>query len=902
MGSWDCYCAICAGPIGRARIAKRSRRAETGEENIPTLEMPDTLIELPAEYERWLDDSDHSDDWDEDEEDDQEMTDIEDENENEVEPEGEGGGEGEAQVTEEGVITSAVSVDNEVEDRGEGEKKKEEQKEEEEDEQDEQGEEDEDEDRFGDDFDGYDPAVLRRRDKAWATMCHVLGFNSKAPGTSKAFVTGPGVSQEYGGIDVQLGSDPNAQDLDTGDFHCYWHWEKGDPVFPFHWPCYELLVLVLTGARDPSAINKDVLYSVMRSISPPLGSVLGLCYSEPDADPKIDPELEQYWESRPGQELLLASPARSEGLRYVVLDDLSRRDFNLLPATDPGLARKSQGDCFARLPWEIVYYILGFISDDSLFKLLQASHFIHSSLHRDATFWKSRISTKLPWFFELHHFLQNDPSASTKDMKGLYLWARHVTKPRFGMTGPYMAIANRRRIWGACQQLADLYWPNLPPPSAAPRPTDLSIRTRTSNPHMSVVSCPIVGREDLRNAFWLLSWEENRHEKLVEAFWDADGYLVGMSVAPKGSPRRLFGLDDSVEGVIVGSVDLDKSVWIAGIDLHIPPLDLSNVSWARRLNSPDDPFVEPSTSPKGVTIHMSDGLAVWLGDVNRDYCIRPLWPAEGHSVVGVNGTIGSIKGKERILRLGILQAPQIGVASTPDKAEPPLQRRCLWREDFYYHAEGLRMVPVGETETTNSDFHLDLLPYHTFRWSQDERDLKRLKRLTAQFIPAGTVSRPGSDFSFEITHGLCNMRAEYDVLPHDARPVARHADIDGTPFPETDLRHFNIDGPGGERVIAVSAVMSDRVVMGLSLETNFGRKVMWQTEEDVGSDWQRVTHGEGEYIAGLALCFGKVCGYDLEPKKSYKNTELSAVAVLMLPCHSGTGTAQFRESSVGGSP
>lgn len=50
-----------------------------------------------------------------------------------------------------------------------------------------------------------------------------------------------------------------------------------------------------------------------------------------------------------------------------------------------------------------------------------------------------------------------DAEQDHMDYKGLFLFLDAATQPRKGITGPWMALANRRRIWGVCGQLVDAY-------------------------------------------------------------------------------------------------------------------------------------------------------------------------------------------------------------------------------------------------------------------------------------------------------------------------------------------------------------------------------------------------------------------------------------------------------------
>lgn len=62
-----------------------------------------------------------------------------------------------------------------------------------------------------------------------------------------------------------------------------------------------------------------------------------------------------------------------------------------------------------------------------------------------------------PWFWEIQRSLSSTTYPNGFDHKGLFLWLFTSTQPKFGFYGPLMGIANRRRIWRACQGLVPLY-------------------------------------------------------------------------------------------------------------------------------------------------------------------------------------------------------------------------------------------------------------------------------------------------------------------------------------------------------------------------------------------------------------------------------------------------------------
>jgi hypothetical protein len=123
--------------------------------------------------------------------------------------------------------------------------------------------------------------------------------------------------------------------------------------------------------------------------------------------------------------------------------------------TLPDLGYKVNRDPFRNIPYDLTHEILRYLSGDSIMALNRASWTIFSRT-RSNLFWKKRLSEDMVWFWELPQFLQNCQNRAG-DYKALYLWLDKRTKPLYGLTGVFMGVANRRRIWGPCAELADRY-------------------------------------------------------------------------------------------------------------------------------------------------------------------------------------------------------------------------------------------------------------------------------------------------------------------------------------------------------------------------------------------------------------------------------------------------------------
>lgn len=122
---------------------------------------------------------------------------------------------------------------------------------------------------------------------------------------------------------------------------------------------------------------------------------------------------------------------------------------------------------FGKLPLEIVYQICKFLPSDSLKALTEASLHIHL-VTQDNLFWKQYMQQNMPWFWELQA-AKNQKAPADLNYKRMYMWLEKMTAPRYGMDDvKLIGVANRRRIWGVCEDLADRYNKSLNQPTVNP--------------------------------------------------------------------------------------------------------------------------------------------------------------------------------------------------------------------------------------------------------------------------------------------------------------------------------------------------------------------------------------------------------------------------------------------------
>lgn len=181
-------------------------------------------------------------------------------------------------------------------------------------------------------------------------------------------MSGPGTYNDCLGVSVDSGDDPNAKDVDLDMPSCYRNLDDMcDAIFPIHWCCYELLTKCLTGSFDDDRLDKDLLYSVMQGLLLDSGTCSRVV-GHGDADRMQG----QNWETLASYEFVVSHPLNVPGSSEFILSLFSTVAFKPRSScTDFG--RRVREDHFARTPYDFIYRISKFISDDELPNLARAS-------------------------------------------------------------------------------------------------------------------------------------------------------------------------------------------------------------------------------------------------------------------------------------------------------------------------------------------------------------------------------------------------------------------------------------------------------------------------------------------------------------------------------------------------
>jgi len=252
------------------------------------------------------------------------------------------------------------------------------------------------------------------------------------------------------------------------------------------------------------------------------------------------------WTHADAPKFSVTNPAPTPTVTAWLEECLAMAQFELRADSLGTLRTPTVQDPFSRLPPEILIDVFRLLPSDSLRALLNASWPALSATRRNG-FWKWFLKHDMPWLWELWPLVaeMEQLRGSEPSYKSLYVWLRKATTPECGMRGPAMHLANRRRIWGVCEQLAPRYFRHLYVTPTVIGP-DTSIVESAACHHMAFISNDHAmpdGSWAIQETLFLYSRDEICDKPLIlEAYWGESGGLVGLC-ALFGPQRRVFGVN-----------------------------------------------------------------------------------------------------------------------------------------------------------------------------------------------------------------------------------------------------------------------------------------------------------------------------------------------------------------------
>lgn len=183
----------------------------------------------------------------------------------------------------------------------------------------------------------------------------------------------------------------------------------------------------------------------------------GICCSRLDS---LDygnpgPLNEQWWATEPGTEFIVVHPTISLKKTTALIRERWMKSTQVVSPSNR--VRRVGADSFQKLPLELLLKTCNMLGPQSLYQLALASPTVDALLG-DKPFWKQYLSIHMPWSYELLSILDDESQTfQNADFKSLVGWVDQESTPRLWLRGPFMSIANRRRIWHVCEQLKSVY-------------------------------------------------------------------------------------------------------------------------------------------------------------------------------------------------------------------------------------------------------------------------------------------------------------------------------------------------------------------------------------------------------------------------------------------------------------
>ncbi|KAF2729653.1 hypothetical protein EJ04DRAFT_64712 [Polyplosphaeria fusca] len=416
----------------------------------------------------------------------------------------------------------------------------------------------------------------------------------------------------------------------------YWELDN-DPVYPMHEQCYRILARCLTGDDDLSKIQKHALYRTLNKDfveENDMPSCLDVDYGD-------CPGREQFWMVIPGCEHNVADPSPRK--KYTVaLQDM----LQVAPKCDSNasvlkLELKTRNDPFATFPNETVTMICERLPQIDLLNLISASGIVYTAT-RSNGFWRQKIRDDFsPWLWELEYLVRR-VDYDNVDWRNLYHELDIQTAPRYGLRGPLVGLANRRRIWSVCEQIMSKYVLRKTPDGI-----DEVLGGGTFE-ELTLLDSRCLETWERPSAFknWITDRAELQKAKAFETWWSGDDELVGLGVAFGEGDKRIFGRTKGAgDGIWVDSVDLQESEWVTGIVMH--------VGYSGAELEEDE---EPVVGVEGVSLTLTSGRSFDLGNVSEKFEKRSFVPPSDRFIVGVCG---------KFLETGVLSHLSLLTAAIP---------------------------------------------------------------------------------------------------------------------------------------------------------------------------------------------------------------------------------------------
>jgi hypothetical protein len=493
---------------------------------------------------------------------------------------------------------------------------------------------------------------------------------------------------------------------------------------------------------------------------------------------------EQYWWPKKGTEAFAANPSTIPKLATYYRElPLLKFSAKKNGAHVKKIEAQDAEDPFAALAPELLLMIVMDLPMASANCLRAASPAV-ARLDLGNGFWKQRLHQDMPWLYDLPDQNQESPDEEL-DWAQVYedLLRRSEGSNELKIHG----LVNRRRIWKISEQIARPYIRNKMAKDEDQRRNHPPILADAVSTPMRRLIAPEPAKTETSTLLLIKDFADlERDRPTLSVFWSSEGTLSGFGVCYKGTHRM-----ESKESIgaknyfaVCDDVKVGENDWVRGLIL------------TTRSKIGADENEQPERKIVGVKVLFLRGDSVQLGESNGDQ--RFIHAAGDLLFIGV---MAQWSPEGRISKLSLLQARSSGRSLQAGQlarlqADQPYAHSGigakLWKDQFPPPEMTLSEIQVGYG---SYDFKADLAPMEALVLGRDEEELSAITE----------ISCDAHFGAFEVRY---RDGASRSIGP---RPLT--------------MKSLEIDGRGGERVVAVSAIV-DHIISGLRLVTNRNRQLV----------------------------------------------------------------------------
>jgi hypothetical protein len=475
----------------------------------------------------------------------------------------------------------------------------------------------------------------------------------------------------------------------------------------------------------------------------------------------------QYWYISPGVESYMVNPVTIPDLQEYYSQLPLLQSSPEKPASVQGSESATTSDIFAELPLELVQHITRFIPIESVNALQQVNPSV-AAFTQTNSFWKERILQDMPWLYDLPE-RKNTGLDWARIYKELLLKSEKTEHIILG-------LANRRRIWLLCEQIAESY---IALKQAKDSQKHSSLLDAVSDKMIKVGHLPGAKFEMSKLALFDDVEDVGKYESTLKVHWTREGYLLGFSVKTADSTHHHLGASNLV-AARTDSVSIPEGDWLRGF------VFISNDGIEYTYLCEED----IGRVVVGIELIFEHGDSLLLGQSKGDRRITQV--AEGQLLVGLLAEWSQTGG---IVRLSLLRHAEKVMPSSDSSKKVSIRTNkslgsILWRNELPPPHLNISKSLVGYWA---SDFSVELNPHDAVVFGQNEAELAALT----------TISIDAQFGGLELGYADGSTKA---YGPQ-----------------RWGMSSFRIDGPGGERVTAVFMDVKTHP-NGLRLVTNRKRQ------------------------------------------------------------------------------